>query len=144
MFGSEWWNFEIVSLFAGKLGEASIAAQAAITSSASYLAAFFDFASTNEFLFAVDIFLAMIPYASGLATTVRLGQLLGHRHPGAARAAVITVRAGYAMAIGITFLLALALVTLRGIVAKAWIDGDGEVEVEVRDLIKRVLVPIAT
>jgi hypothetical protein len=33
MFGSEWWSFEIVSLMAGRLGETSIAAQAAITSS---------------------------------------------------------------------------------------------------------------
>lgn len=32
MFGSEWWSFEIVSLFAGRLGELDVAAQAAVTS----------------------------------------------------------------------------------------------------------------
>jgi hypothetical protein len=37
MYGSEWWSFELVSLLAGRLGEASIAAQAAITSSKSWL-----------------------------------------------------------------------------------------------------------
>jgi Na+-driven multidrug efflux pump len=84
---------------------------------------------------AVDIFLAMIPYAAGLASTVRLGQLLGHNTPEAVRAAKVTVRAAYVFAILVTAFLATGLL---------YVKGEGRSEDEVRGLIASVLIPIAT
>lgn len=124
MYGSEWWSFEIVSLMAGRLGEISIAAQAAITS--------------------MDIFLAMIPYATGLASTVRLGQLLGHNTAVASRAAKVTVRAAYVFAISVTAMLATGLLLGRHLLAAIYVKGDSQEDREVRELIAAVLVPIAT
>lgn len=40
MFGAEWWNFEIVTLLAGRLGENSVAAEGAISSSESLFPCF--------------------------------------------------------------------------------------------------------
>jgi Na+-driven multidrug efflux pump len=93
---------------------------------------------------AVDIFLAMIPYAAGLASTVRLGQLLGHNTPEAVRAAKVTVRAAYVFAILVTAFLATGLLVGRFWLAGLYVKGEGRSEDEVRGLIASVLIPIAT
>lgn len=92
----------------------------------------------------VDIFLAMIPYAAGLASTVRLGQLLGHNTPEAVRAAKVTVRAAYVFAILVTAFLATGLLVGRFWLAGLYVKGEGRSEDEVRGLIASVLIPIAT
>ena len=149
MFGSEWWSFEIVSLMAGRLGETSIAAQAAITSSKSrsfvpFTSMQLNVAKHSFRSLTVDIFLAMIPYAAGLASTVRLGQLLGHNTPQACRAAKVTVRAAYVFAITVTAFLATGLLVGRFWLAGLYVKGEGKSENEVRSLIANVLIPIAT
>jgi len=151
MFGSEWWSFEIVSLMAGRLGETSIAAQAAITSSKCNISRLRRILlrkserppSHTSLNLTVDIFLAMIPYAAGLATTVRLGQLLGHNTPQACRAATSTVRAAYTFTVAVTACLATGLFVGRFWLAGVYVKGDGESEKEVRALIASVLIPIA-
>lgn len=66
--GSEWWAFEIVALAAGRLGTDPLAAQSVIMTA--------------------DQILNTIPFGVGVATSARVGNLLGLRNaPGAARAA---------------------------------------------------------
>ena len=66
--GTEWWAFEIVALAAGKLGTISLAAQSVIMTS--------------------DQVMNTIPFGVGVATSARVGNLLGARNArGAARAA---------------------------------------------------------
>lgn len=66
--GSEWWAFEIVALVAGRLGTIPLAAQSVIMTA--------------------DQILNTIPFGVGVATSARVGNLLGLRSPsGAARAA---------------------------------------------------------
>jgi MATE family multidrug resistance protein len=66
--GTEWWAFEIVALAAGKLGTISLAAQSVIMTT--------------------DQVMNTIPFGVGVATSARLGNLLGARDAkGAARAA---------------------------------------------------------
>lgn len=66
--GSEWWAFEIVALAAGRLGTIPLAAQSVIMTA--------------------DQILNTIPFGVGVATSARVGNLLGLRSPsGAARAA---------------------------------------------------------
>ena len=66
--GTEWWAFEIVALAAGKLGTIPLAAQSVIMTS--------------------DQVMNTIPFGVGVATSVRVGNLLGARNAkGAARAA---------------------------------------------------------
>lgn len=66
--GSEWWAFEIVTLAAGRLGTIPLAAQSVIMTA--------------------DQILNTIPFGVGVATSARVGNLLGLRSPsGAARAA---------------------------------------------------------
>lgn len=66
--GTEWWAFEIVALAAGKLGTIPLAAQSVIMTT--------------------DQILNTIPFGVGVATSARVGNLLGARNArGAARAA---------------------------------------------------------
>ena len=66
--GSEWWAFEIVALAAGRLGTIPLAAQSVIMTA--------------------DQILNTIPFGVGVATSARVGNLLGLRSmSGAARAA---------------------------------------------------------
>lgn len=66
--GTEWWAFEIVALAAGRLGTIPLAAQSVIMTS--------------------DQVMNTIPFGVGVATSARVGNLLGARNTaGAARAA---------------------------------------------------------
>jgi MATE family multidrug resistance protein len=66
--GTEWWAFEIVALAAGRLGTIPLAAQSVIMTS--------------------DQIINTIPFGVGVATSARVGNLLGARNAkGAARAA---------------------------------------------------------
>lgn len=66
--GTEWWAFEIVALAAGRLGTISLAAQSVVMTS--------------------DQVMNTIPFGIGVATSARVGNLLGARNArGAARAA---------------------------------------------------------
>lgn len=66
--GTEWWAFEIVALAAGRLGTISLASQSVIMTA--------------------DQILNTIPFGLGVATSSRVGNLLGSRNAkGAARAA---------------------------------------------------------
>jgi len=66
--GTEWWAFEIVALAAGKLGTIPLAAQSVIMTT--------------------DQVMNTIPFGVGVATSSRVGNLLGSRNAkGAARAA---------------------------------------------------------
>ncbi|KAL8691796.1 MAG: hypothetical protein Q9224_004094 [Gallowayella concinna] len=66
--GTEWWAFEIVALAAGRLGTIPLAAQSVIMTS--------------------DQVMTTIPFGVGIATSARVGNLLGAKNAkGAARAA---------------------------------------------------------
>ena len=66
--GSEWWAFEIVAIVAGQLGPLPLAAQSVIMTS--------------------DQIINTVPFGLGVATSARVGNLLGARDAkGAARAA---------------------------------------------------------
>ncbi|KAH0253574.1 mate family transporter, partial [Aureobasidium melanogenum] len=87
--GTEWWAFEIVALAAGKLGTIPLAAQSVIMTT--------------------DQVLNTIPFGIGVATSARVGNLLGGRNAkGAARSA--NVAAWLSMILG-----ALVLALLMGV-----------------------------
>ncbi|KAJ8112326.1 hypothetical protein OPT61_g5281 [Boeremia exigua] len=87
--GTEWWAFEIVALVAGKLGTIPLAAQSVIMTT--------------------DQVMNTIPFGVGVATSSRVGNLLGARNAkGAARAA--NVAAVLSMILG-----ALVLAVLMGV-----------------------------
>ncbi len=66
--GTEWWAFEIVTLAAGRLGETSLASQSVIATA--------------------DQLMNTIPFGIGVATSARVGNMLGMRSAkGAARSA---------------------------------------------------------
>lgn len=66
--GTEWWAFEIVALAAGRLGTIPLAAQSVIMTS--------------------DQVMTTVPFGLGIATSARVGNLLGAKNAkGAARAA---------------------------------------------------------
>lgn len=87
--GTEWWAFEIVALAAGKLGTIPLAAQSVIMTT--------------------DQIMNTIPFGVGVATSARVGNLLGGQNAkGASRAA--NVSAFLAMLLG-----ALVLAVLMGV-----------------------------
>ncbi|KAH7359868.1 mate-domain-containing protein [Pyrenochaeta sp. MPI-SDFR-AT-0127] len=87
--GTEWWAFEIVALVAGKLGTIPLAAQSVIMTT--------------------DQVMNTIPFGVGVATSSRVGNLLGARNAnGAARAA--NTAAVLSMVLG-----ALVLAVLMGV-----------------------------
>lgn len=89
-------------------------------------------------LSAVDLFLTMIPYAGSAASLARLGNIVGHGQPGI-RSAIVMVRASYTLLIGSAVLLAGGMLLGRGALARIFTD-----DPETIDLIKRVIVPMAT
>jgi len=87
--GTEWWAFEIVALAAGKLGTIPLAAQSVIMTT--------------------DQVMNTIPFGVGVATSARVGNLLGARNAkGAARAS--NTAAWLSMILG-----ALVLAVLMGV-----------------------------
>jgi len=68
--GSEWWAFEIITLAAARLGTVSLAAQSVISTS--------------------DQLMTTIPFGIGVATSSRVGNLLGAKDAAGARRAVNT------------------------------------------------------
>lgn len=84
--GTEWWAFEIVALAAGNLGTVSLAAQSV--------------------LMTADQVITTIPFGLGVATSARLGNLLG------AQDAVGARRAAHASAVLSVVLGSLVLTTL--------------------------------
>lgn len=69
--GTEWWAFEIVALVAGRLGTIPLAAQSVIMTT--------------------DQIINTIPFGVGVATSARVGNMLGNRNSkGAARAANVS------------------------------------------------------
>jgi len=99
--GSEWWAFEIVALAAGRLGTIPLAAQSVIMTA--------------------DQILNTIPFGVGVATSARVGNLLGLRSPsGAARAA--NTAAWLSMSLGAVVLA--VLMGTRNHFAKLFNDDD--------------------
>jgi len=87
--GTEWWAFEIVALAAGRLGTIPLAAQSVIMTT--------------------DQVMNTIPFGIGVATSARVGNLLGARNAkGAARAA--NVAAWLSMFMGLLVLIVLMAV----------------------------------
>jgi MATE family multidrug resistance protein len=87
--GTEWWAFEIVAIAAGQLGKVPLAAQSIIMTT--------------------DQVINTIPFGIGVATSARVGNLLGSRDSkGAARAA--NVAAWLSMFIGLLVLIVLMAV----------------------------------
>jgi len=84
--GTEWWAFEIVALAAGRLGTVPLAAQSVVMTT--------------------DQIANTIPFGVGVATSARVGNLLGARNArGAARAA--NTAAGLSMLLGVVVLAVL-------------------------------------
>ncbi|CAG8395281.1 unnamed protein product [Penicillium salamii] len=101
--GTEWWAFEIVALAAGRLGNVSLAAQSVIMTA--------------------DQVLNTIPFGIGVATSTRIGNLLGERDErGAARAAHTSA----ALSIALGSIVMAVLIGTRDQFAKLFND-DGDV-----------------
>ena len=102
--GTEWWAFEIVAIVAGQLGTLPLAAQSVIMTA--------------------DQVMNTIPFGVGVATSARVGNLLGARNAkGAARAA--NVAAWLSMILGATVLA--ILMATRENFARIFNDDDGVV-----------------
>ena len=113
--GTEWWAFEIVALVAGKLGTIPLAAQSVIMTT--------------------DQVMNTIPFGVGVATSSRVGNLLGARNAkGAARAA--NTAAVLSMILG-TLVLAV-LMGVKDFYAKIFND-----DVEVIKLTAKVMPYVA-
>ncbi|OWY45225.1 putative transporter [Alternaria tenuissima] len=113
--GTEWWAFEIVALVAGKLGTIPLAAQSVIMTT--------------------DQVMNTIPFGVGVATSSRVGNLLGARNAkGAARAA--NTAAVLSMLLG-TLVLAV-LMGVKDFYAKIFND-----DVEVIKLTAKVMPYVA-
>ncbi|KAK9474989.1 mate-domain-containing protein [Dipodascopsis tothii] len=67
MIGTEWWAFEVIALEAGRLGNIALAAQSVVMTS--------------------DQVTFTIPFGIGVATSTRVGNLLGDRKPRSAQRA---------------------------------------------------------
>ena len=103
--GSEWWAFEIVALAAGRLGTISLAAQSVIMTS--------------------DQVMNCIPFGVGVATSNRVGNLLGAKRAGAA-ARTANTAAWLSMIFGAT-VLAILLAT-KDHFAKIFNDNEAVVQ----------------
>lgn len=113
--GTEWWAFEIVALVAGKLGTIPLAAQSVIMTT--------------------DQVMNTIPFGVGVATSSRVGNLLGARNAkGAARAA--NTAAVLSMVLGILVLA--VLMGVKDFYAKIFND-----DVEVIRLTAKVMPYVA-
>ncbi|KAJ0110308.1 hypothetical protein J7T55_000741 [Diaporthe amygdali] len=94
MVGAEWWAFELIAIAAGALGDQEIAAQ--------------------SILMTVDSILALVPFGLGVASTNRVGSLLGQRQLQQARTAT---RASSLLATAYGSLSMITLISLRGPIA---------------------------
>lgn len=113
--GTEWWAFEIVALVAGKLGTIPLAAQSVIMTT--------------------DQVMNTIPFGVGVATSSRVGNLLGARNAkGAARAA--NTAAGLSMILGAVVLA--ILLGVKDFYAKIFND-----DIEVIRLTAKVMPYVA-
>ncbi|KAG8746275.1 hypothetical protein FRC10_005524 [Ceratobasidium sp. 414] len=90
---SEWWSWELVGLAASQLGPIALAAQSVLLVSASTA--------------------YQAPFALGVATTVRIGNLLGSRHGKKARIAA-------EVALSLSVILAVILCTFLTVFRKRW------------------------
>lgn len=97
--GTEWWAFEIVALVAGKLGTIPLAAQSVIMTT--------------------DQVLNTIPFGVGVATSARVGNLLGAKDPAGARRSA-NVAAWLSMLLGAIVLA--VLLGVKDIYAKIFND----------------------
>ncbi len=113
--GTEWWAFEIVALIAGSLGTIPLAAQSVIMTT--------------------DVIMNTIPFGVGVATSSRIGNLLGARNAnGAARAA--NSAAILSMVLG-AIILAI-LMGVRNVFGKIFND-----DIEVIRLVAKVMPYVA-
>lgn len=103
--GTEWWAFEIVALAAGRLGTIPLAAQSVIMTT--------------------DQVMNTIPFGVGVATSARVGNLLGARNAkGAARAA--NTAAWLSMLLGVIVLA--VLMGVKDFYARIFNDDDDVVK----------------
>lgn len=97
--GTEWWAFEIVAIVAGQLGTIPLAAQSVIMTT--------------------DQVMNTVPFGVGVATSARVGNLLGARHAkGAARAS--NTAAWLSMILGVLILA--ILMGVKDVYAKIFND----------------------
>ncbi|CAK7220374.1 ethionine resistance protein [Sporothrix curviconia] len=113
--GSEWWAFEIVALAAGRLGTRSLAAQSVIMT--------------------LDQVINTIPFGLGVATSARVGNLLGAQSAsGAARSA----HAAAILSVILGTLLLLALMASRCVIGSLFSD-----DTDVANLVAAVMPYVA-
>jgi MATE family multidrug resistance protein len=118
--GTEWWAFEIIALVAGRLGTIPLAAQSVIMTS--------------------DQVMNTIPFGVGVATSARVGNLLGAKNArGAARAA--NTAAWLSMLLGVLVLA--ILMASRNHFAKIFNDDEAVVKLTAQVLPAVALFQIA-
>ncbi|KAG8752519.1 hypothetical protein FRC12_011911 [Ceratobasidium sp. 428] len=93
VIASEWWSWELVGLAASQLGPIALAAQSVLLVSASTA--------------------YQAPFALGVATTVRIGNLLGSRHGKKAKIAA-------EVSLSLSLMLAVFLCTFLTVFRKRW------------------------
>ena len=97
--GTEWWAFEIVALAAGKLGTIPLAAQSVIMTT--------------------DQVMNTIPFGVGVATSSRVGNLLGSRN---AKAAARSANTAAWLSMFLGALVLAILMSVKNVFAKAFND----------------------
>lgn len=118
--GTEWWAFEIVALAAGRLGTISLAAQSVIMTS--------------------DQLMNTIPFGVGVATSARVGNMLGARNAkGGSRAA----NTGALLSIILGAIVLSILMGTRNVFAKIFNDDPGVVKLTAETLPYVALFQIA-
>lgn len=97
--GSEWWAFEIVALAAGRLGTIPLAAQSVIMTT--------------------DQVLNTIPFGIGVATSSRVGNLLGRRD---ARHAALSANTAAVLSMILGTIVLIVLISVKSFYAKIFND----------------------
>lgn len=97
--GTEWWAFEIVALAAGRLGTISLAAQSVIMTT--------------------DQVMNTIPFGVGVATSARVGNMLGAQN---ARGAARTANTAAWLSMGLGVVVLAVLLAVRDVYAKIFND----------------------
>jgi len=103
--GTEWWAFEIVALVAGKLGTIPLAAQSVIMTT--------------------DQVLNTIPFGVGVATSARVGNMLGSKDAKGARRSA-NVAAWLSMLLGAVVLV--VLLGVKDVYAKIFNDDENVIQ----------------
>ena len=103
--GTEWWAFEIVALVAGSLGEIPLAAQSVIMTA--------------------DQVINTLPFGLGIATTPRIGNLLGLRRP---RGAKISAHTSATLSVLLGLTICLILLASANVFGKLFNDDPRVVE----------------